>query len=175
MKKLLSIVLTLGSLTLASAQLTPIEVVPEPAGKAFEFLTTPSTNWYGVPYGIYGLKNADFGFGVAGVYRINDTVGAMLRLEEFGGSLTMPSASLQLSLPVKLMNRFQSTAFTFAGSAFPLGRQNDPTIAGILGAGWAVQVSSGDKWYLPKDVVVAVEKRTNISGIQLMGGFVWKF
>lgn len=152
------------------------EVIPAPVNQVVNFLTTPSTNWYGATYGIYNTETGDVGVGVAAFYKVNDFVGAFLGLDELGGQLYMPSGNFQLQLPVKLFNRFDLIPFARTGIAIPLGRGNsDPNVAGILGAGWAVRLPEHQAWYLPNDIIVDIEKWTNVKGLQVRGGLVFKF
>jgi hypothetical protein len=179
MKKILSILLILSSLVpLASAQTAtnlPPELLPAPVTTAVTFLTTPSTNWYGATYGIYSLDTDDYGVGVAAFYKVNDFVGAFLAMDELGGQLYMPSGNFQLSLPVKLLGQLDAVPFVRTGIATPLGDSDDPTVAGIFGAGWAVRLPDSAKWYVPKDLVFDIEKWTNRQGLQVRAGAIWRF
>lgn len=152
------------------------DLMPQPVTKVIEFLTTPSTNWFGAAYGIINTKNHDVGFGVAAFYKVNDYVGAFLRLDELGGTLYMPSGNFQLQLPLSVMGKFEVIPFLTTGVAMPLGRSEDGgAVAGIFGSGFAFRLPADTAWYIPKDILFDVEKWTNVQGLQLRGGVAWRF
>ena len=183
MKNIVSILLIAAAVALlptrTPAQVltnTATELVPAPVTQVVNFFTTPSTNWYAATYGIINTETDEVGVGVAAFYKVNDFVGAFLGLDQLGGQLYMPSGNFQLQLPLKLFNRLDVIPFARTGIAIPVGRGNDdPNVAGILGAGWAVRLPEHSAWYIPNDVIVDVEKWTNVQGLQVRGGLVWKF
>jgi hypothetical protein len=176
-RKQLLIVATIAIAAItAPAQTNQIpDLMPPVVNTVATFLTTPSTNWYAATYGIVNTKNHDTGFGLAAFYKVNDFVGAFLRIDELGGTLTMPSGNFQLQFPVAVMGRFTAVPFAFTGVAFPISKNVDSTVAGIFGAGFAFRLPQATAWYVPKDILIDVEKWTNVEGLQVRAGVAWKF
>lgn len=142
-----------------------------PARTAFDFLTSSSTNWMVVPYGIVNSKFDKFGGGIAVAYKLSEFVAPALRLDYYDGRVWMPSASLQLQAPVRIMNKFELIPFAFSGLATPLsGKGNENgTAVGIFGAGAAIRI--GARW----DIIGDVEKWSGFEGLQYRMGVVFKF
>lgn len=141
-----------------------------PAATAFEFLTTGS-NYIVVPYGAMQLKEDKFGGGLAIGYRLSDYVVPFLRLDEFDGNLTMPSGTIQLQLPVRIMNAVTLTPLVYSGVGTCLAGNaaNNGQISGVFGAGAAVRLGTHF------DLIGAYEKRTGIaSGNFVLFGVGWK-
>jgi hypothetical protein len=158
----------------ASAQTNQIpDLLPAPVTTAVEFLSTPSTNWSVAAYGIVNTHNHDVGFGIAGFYHITENFGAVLRLDELGGVLTMPSGNFQIQKEFSLAGKFKTTMFAFTGVAIPISDENDPSVAGIVGVGFAVDLPTTGQWYLPNKIGFDVEKWTNVKGTQLRVGAAW--
>lgn len=142
-----------------------------PARQAFDFLTANSTNWMVVPYGIVSSKFDKYGAGIAVAYKLSEFVAPALRLDYYNGRVWMPSASLQLQAPVRIMNKFELIPFAFSGLATPItgkGQENGSAV-GLFGAGAAVRI--GKKW----DIIGDVEKWSGFEGLQYRMGVVFKF
>jgi len=149
------------------------DLLPAPVTTAVEFLSTPNTNWSVAAYGIVNTHNHDVGFGVAGFYHITENFGAVLRVDELGGVLTMPSGNFQIQKEFSIAGKLKTTMFGFTGVAIPISQEDDPSVAGIVGVGFAVNLPTKGQWYLPNKVGFDVEKWTNVKGTQLRVGAAW--
>lgn len=155
----------------------PAPAISGPGWDAIQFLGSGS-NWLVAPYMIYstGSKSAGGGIGVG--YKVSDFVVPTLRLDYLEGGLYMPSASLQLQAPLKLLGKVTLIPFAFAGLATPIsgkGKDNGSAV-GIFGIGGAIRTDfiGSDKWWKPQDVIFDFEKWSGFSGSQYRLGFVWK-
>lgn len=130
------------------------------------------TNWMFAGFGTMSLGgDHKYGAGVAGMYKLNDFVAPMLRIDYYDGKIFMPSASVNLQAPVTLFGKITAIPFGFTGLATPFNRggNNDATIQAIFGAGMAIQVAK------KFDVVFDIEKWSGFKGEQLRFGAIYKF
>lgn len=165
---LLATILSLAAPGLLAQTATNNPIVDSPI---FQFLSQSSTNWFVAPYGIATTTGNKYGAGIAVGYKLSDYVAPVMRLDDIDGTLWMPSASLQLQVPIIIMGKVTVIPFSFAGIATPLagaGNLNGSAV-GIFGAGAAFRLSSRF------DVVGDVEKWSNFPGQQIRFGFLYKF
>lgn len=113
-------------------------IIGGPYASALAFLTTGS-NWMFTTYGIESINDHKVGFGIGAGYRISDNVVTLLRGDYFDHSFWMPSLSIQLQAPIKLMQKVTVIPFTFGGVATPLGAGHEGTVVGLLGIGGAIR------------------------------------
>lgn len=164
-------------------------VLSGPAWDAIQFLGSGS-NWMIAPYGIFSTGSRtsgsdwvagkhSIGAGIGVGYKVSEFVVPTMRLDYLDGELWMPSASLQLQAPIKLLNKVTLIPFVFGGLATPIagkGKDNGTAI-GIYGAGAAVRLDfiskSTSKW-VPIDVIADFEKWGGFDGSQYRFGLVWK-
>ena len=114
-------------------------------GKAI--VNAAPTNFVVAPYATYAPDApTKVGGGVLALWNFNEYVGAGMGLD-YLGQFWMPSASVQLRLPVKPLafmgwTNFTATPFTLAGIATPLGGagSDNRNVASILGAGASADV-----------------------------------
>lgn len=141
-----------------------------PGGKVWDFLTA-SSNIMIAPYGIISTDGKKFGGGIGAGFRVSEFVVPTLRLDYYDGRVWMPSASLQLQLPVTLAGKLTAIPFAFGGLATPLsGKGNDNGSAvGIVGVGLAVRI--GTHW----DIIGDLERWTGFAKDQVRLGVVYKF
>jgi hypothetical protein len=148
-------------------------LVSGPALKAFEFFTASSSNWMVAPYAIYDSGSKSFGGGLGVGYKLSDYVVPTMRLDWVDSQLWMPSADLQLQLPVTFFGKVTAIPFAFAGIATPIsgaGEGNGAAV-GMFGTGLAVRLSSRI------DLIGDVEKWSGagFKDLQYRGGVVFKF
>jgi hypothetical protein len=149
-----------------------VPTLPEHVNTFLQFLSASSTNWYVATYGIYVSDNKSFGGGVAAAYSLSPYVLSVLRVDYLNDSFWMPSGSMQLQLPIKLMGKLNVTPFAFAGIATLLGGNGDQetgSAVGIGGAGLATRFNDH------LGVVYDVEMWSGFSGAQHRFGIYWKF
>lgn len=111
------------------------------------FGSSMATNFAVVPYATYAPDApTKFGGGVLGLWNINNNVGAGMGVD-YLGQLWMPSADVQLKVPIHPLSfvgltNFTATPFVIGGVAIPLAgaKQDNRGVAGIAGAGAAVDV-----------------------------------
>jgi hypothetical protein len=173
--------ITLSLLALASpvvageVQTNTPPVISGPAAGAWSFITTAgASNWIVAPYAIYDDGNKEFGAGVGVGYQISQFVVPTLRMDYLDEQIWMPSASLQLQVPVTIMGKFTATPFAFAGMATPIGGQHDEngSLVGIYGVGLAITLKQ-DRLYLLTDV--EQWNGAHFSGLQYRAGIGIKF
>jgi hypothetical protein len=124
---------------------TNAPLVSGPAADAWSFITTAGvSNWMVAPFGIYSTTSKEWGGGLAVGYKLSEFVVPVLRLDYLAGDIWMPSANLQLQVPVTIMGKFTLIPFTFAGVATTIagGGADNGTAVGMLGIGGAVRLSS---------------------------------
>lgn len=169
-----SIILAASIALVAQAQTetnTPPGVISGPGAEVLSFLGTAS-NLMVVPFGTYSTDNGGkFGGGIALAYKASDFVCPMLRFDYLDKQITMPSAALQLQLPVTIAGKITVIPFAFSGVATPIsGKGNDNgAVSGMFGAGAAVRISSRF------DLVGDIEKWTGFKGQQYRFGVLYKF
>ena len=160
------------------AGLTNAPIVASPVLDAFNFLSTPTSNWMFATYGIF-TKSEGEGLGIGALYKVSDTFGAVLRLDRIGKDTYMPSGNFQVQVPVTLMGKLTVVPFAFTGIATPLNTSgNHDGVIGIFGIGAAVRVPDALKAksrYVPQAVVYDYEKWTSYEGAQHRVGLLWKF
>lgn len=160
-----------------SAQTNP-PVIASPVLDAFNFLSTPTSNWMFAAYGIF-TKGEGEGIGVGALYKVSDTFGAVLRLDRIGKDTFMPSGNFQVQVPVTLMGKITVVPFAFTGIATPLNDSgNHDAVIGIFGIGTAVRVPESIKAksrFIPEAVIYDYEKWTSYQGAQHRFGLLWKF
>lgn len=146
-------------------------LIPEIPGIIIGFLSNTASNWYVAPYGIYSSDTETFGAGIGVGYAITPNVVTVMRMDYLNDEIWMPSGSVQLQAPIRLMNRLQVTPFAFGGIATPLSGRGDDnrTAAGIAGAGMATRFNDHI------GVIYDVEYWSNFSGPQHRFGLFWKF
>jgi len=157
---------------------TNVPVIASPVLDAFNFLSTPSSNWMFATYGIF-TKNEGEGFGIGAAYKVSENFGAVLRLDRIGNDTFMPSGNFQWQVPVTLMGKVTVVPFAFTGIATPINDSgNHDGVIGIFGVGSAIRVPAAIKSasrFIPDDVVYDYEKWTSYAGGQHRFGFLWKF
>lgn len=120
-------------------------IISGPAADAWNFITTEGvTNWMVAPFGIYSTTSKEAGGGLALGYKLSDFVVPILRIDYIGKEFWMPSANLQLQMPVTILGKVTVVPFTFAGVATTIsggGDQNGAAV-GMLGIGGALRLSS---------------------------------
>jgi hypothetical protein len=162
----------------SSAAQTNAPVIASPVLDAFNFLSTPSSNWMFAVYGI-STKDEGEGFGIGALYKVSENFGAVLRLDRIGNDTFMPSGNFQVQVPVTIMGKFTMIPFAFTGVATPLNaRPGHDGVIGIFGIGSAIRVPEVIKSksrFIPDDVVYDYEKWTSYEGGQHRLGFLWKF
>lgn len=148
-----------------------VPTLPEHVSTLLNFLSASSTNWYVAPYAIYVSDTDSFGGGLAAAYSFSPYILSVLRVDYLDGKAWMPSGSLQLQLPIKLMDKVTVTPFAFAGIATPLsGRDEDNgTATGIAGSGLATRFTQH------LGLVYDIEMWSGWSGPQHRFGVYWKF
>lgn len=137
-----------------------------------------ATNWLVAPFLEYSSDAAadKYGGGLAAIVNLNEanTVATMLRVDYVGASWWMPSANLQLQLPIVIASNVTVTPFGFGGVALPLGgsREKDQ-VAGIFGSGLDIKFNKLSRhWSMAFDV----EYWSNMPGVQYrFSPFVWRF
>jgi hypothetical protein len=141
-----------------------------PVVTALEFLSQGS-NWMTAAYGTMNDKATKFGGGVAVGYKVNDFLAPTLRLDYYDGRIFMPSASLQLQVPIKLLGKLTVIPFAISGIATPIAGKgsSDGSAVGIFGAGAAVQLST------KFDLIADAEKWTGFDGYQFRFGALYKW
>lgn len=181
LRSLFAVVLTaflcLHSPLSTSAQ-TNAPVIASPVLDAFNFLSTPSSNWMFATYGIF-TKDEGEGVGIGALYKVSENFGAVLRLDRIGNDTYMPSGNFQIQAPVTIMGKFTMIPFAFTGVATPLNAQpGRDGVVGIFGIGSAIRVPEFIKAksrFIPDDLVYDYEKWTSYEGGQHRVGFLWKF
>jgi len=151
---------------------TSTNIISGPGWTAFQFLTTAGvSNWMLAPYAIYDTGTKQAGAGIGAGYKINDFLVPTLRLDYLNKRVWMPSASMQLQAPVKIMNTLEFVPFAFAGIATPVSGRGDDNgeVTGIFGVGGAIRISQHF------DVIGDYEKWSGFKGSQLRFGFLYKF
>ena len=145
-------------------------VISGPVWTALTWGSGASTNWAFVPYGIWSSSGDKYGAGLAGLFKLNDFVVPMLRLDYYDSRVWMPSASVNLQAPLTLFGKFTAVPFVFTGLATPLsGKGNDNnTAVGIAGAGVAIRLTK----YL--DIAYDLEKWSGFDELQNRVGLVIK-
>lgn len=179
MKKLL-LCLSLAaciSLPVAAQTNTNNPILTGPGADAWTFLTASASNWIVAPYGIASTDGKTFGAGLGVGYKLSEFVVPTLRIDGVdstdGFTVWMPSASLQLQAPVKILNAVTVVPFAFAGIATPIAGQheNNGSVVGIFGVGGAIRL--GKNWDLLGDFEI-----WNGGGFssqqQIRFGFGWK-
>lgn len=146
-------------------------LIPEVPGIILGFLSNTASNWYVAPYGIYSSDTETFGAGIGVGYSLSPYVVTVLRMDYINDNIWMPSGSVQLQAPVRLMNKVTAVPFGFGGLATPIsGRGEDnTTAAGIAGAGIGV------RWTDHLGLIYDIEYWSNFSGPQHRFGIYWKF
>lgn len=176
MKKLIIGITVVLALFTAQAQTnTNSPVIGGPAADAWKFVTTEGiTNWVVAPYVIYDSHSEEFGGGLGVGYMLSQFVVPTLRVDYLHKEVWMPSASLQLQLPVRIMNKVTFTPFAFGGIATCVSGQGSEngTAVGIYGIGGALTLKK-DKWYLLGDA--EQWNGANFQGWQYRFGFAYKF
>jgi hypothetical protein len=159
------------------AQTNP-PVIASPVLDAFNFLSTPSSNWMFATYGIF-TKGEGEGVGIGALYKVSENFGAVLRLDRIGNDTFMPSGNFQVQVPVTLMGKVTVVPFAFTGIATPLNASpGHDGVVGVFGIGTAIRVPDVVKSksrFLPDDVIYDYEKWTSYEGGQHRIGFLWKF
>lgn len=177
MKKLI-LATVLALLTFASSAQTNTNnapVISGPAADAWAFITTAGvTNWMIAPYAIYSTTSKEFGGGLGVGYRLSDFVVPTLRVDYLNKEIWMPSANLQLQVPVTILGKVTVIPFTFAGVATTVsgGGTDNGAAVGMLGVGGAIRLSTHF------DVIGDYELWNGgpfRSDNQIRFGFVWKF
>lgn len=157
---------------------TNAPIIASPVLDAFNFLSTPSSNWMFALYGI-STKNDGGGVGIGALYKVSENFGAVLRLDHFGGDTFMPSGNFQIQVPVTIMGKFTMIPFAFTGIATPLNEDAAVDgVVGVYGIGVAVRLPvelKSKSRFLPDAVLYDYEKWTSYDGGQHRVGFLWKF
>lgn len=144
-------------------------------GPASDFLSfiSASSNLMCAAYGIVSTDGKKYGGGIGLGFRVSDLVVPTLRLDYYDQKVWMPSANLQLQLPLHLggNTNITYTPFTFAGVATPLSGKGDDNgePVGMLGIGAAVRI--GKHWGLIADF----EHWTGFDADQLRFGAYFRF
>lgn len=174
MKKLLLVLSLVTSLSVIAQTnppptLTDTNLVP-PAASTFLSFLAGATNLMVAPYGIVGTEGK-YGGGIALAYKLSDMIVPTIRMDYYDGRVWMPSADMQLQVPLLLGGKVTFIPFGFAGIATPLtGKGSDNfTPVAIIGAGGAVRI--GAKW----DLVGDIEKWSGFKGEQIRFGVLYKF
>ena len=146
-------------------------VISGPGWDAFQFLTSSGSNWMVATYGIYDLGTKEPGAGIAAAYKLNDFFVPTMRVDWLNDRVWMPSASIQLQAPVRIMGKLELVPFVFSGIATPVsGRDEDNwDITGIFGIGAAIRIT--DRW----DIIGDYEKWGGFEGEQIRAGVLYKF
>lgn len=141
-----------------------------PVVTVLDFLSQGS-NWITVAYGTMNDKATKFGGGVAIGYKVSDFVAPTLRLDYYDGRVFMPSASLQLQVPFKLLGKLTVIPFAISGIATPLTGKggSDGSAVGIFGAGVAVEFTQ------KFGAIGDAEKWTGFEGYQFRLGAFYKW
>lgn len=174
MRKLLAAIGLAVCLSASAQQTTDTNVISGPILEAWQFLTTPATNWIIVPYGMIwdkgsGQKNS-YGGGIAAAYLLNAFVAPTIRLDYLDGRFWMPSGEVQLQVPVTILGKFEVIPFGFTGIGTPIsGSDKNGQVTGIFGIGGAVKIT---KHF---DLIADYEKWTGFSGNQYRFGVGYKF
>jgi hypothetical protein len=162
----------------AFSQTNPAPIIQSPVLDAFNFLSTPSSNWMFATYGIF-TKSEGGGVGIGAAYKVSENFGAVLRLDRIGNDTYMPSGNFQIQAPVTLMGKVTVVPFAFTGIATPLNASaGHDGVVGVFGIGSAFRlpdVIKSKSRFLPDDVVYDYEKWTSYEGGQHRIGFLWKF
>jgi hypothetical protein len=113
------------------------------------------TNWYVVPYGLYGsgLSKYKYGGGLGYFYPLNRFAVAGTRLEYLNGDFWMPDISGTLQLPLRIGKYIEVTPLTFTGIGIPItggkvfglqlpghARDNNGSTSTIFGIGLGIHV-----------------------------------
>lgn len=179
MKRIITAAILAISLSLNAQTVTNTPpVIASPVFEAFNFLSTPASNWMFAAYGIQTEKDGN-GVGIGALYKVSENFGAVLRLDRFGGDTFMPSGNFQVQVPVTIMGKVTVTPFAFTGIATPINEDNSRDgVIGIFGIGAAIrtpEVIKSKSRFLPDAVVYDVEKWTSYEGSQHRLGLLWKF
>jgi hypothetical protein len=155
---------------------TNAPVIAGPGWDAFQFLTSGASNWMVAAYGIWDSGSEQAGFGLGAGYRVNDFIVPTMRLDflptaEGGTEIWMPSASIQLQAPVRLMGKLDLVPFGFAGIATCVSGRDEDNGApvGIFGLGGAVRIGRHF------DVIGDYEIWSGFAGSQYRLGVLYKF
>jgi hypothetical protein len=180
MKKTRSVLIAIAcalAVIKSSAQ-TNVPVIASPVIDAFNFLSTPSSNWMLATYGVF-TKSEGGGVGVGALYKVSENFGAVMRLDRIGNDTYLPSGNFQVQVPVTLMGKFTLVPFAFTGMATPINAQpGHDGVIGIFGIGAAIRIPEsikGKSQFIPDDVVYDYERWTSYEGMQHRIGFLWKF
>ncbi len=176
--KLILIAAALILAHVASKAQTNVPVIASPVLDAFNFLSTPSSNWMLAVYGISTEKDGG-GAGIGAAYKVSENFGAVLRLDRIGRDTFMPSGNFQVQVPVTIMGKFTMTPFAFTGIATPLNEDADHDgVVGVYGIGMAIRtpaVVKSKSRFIPDAVIYDIEKWTSYEGSQHRFGLLWKF
>lgn len=183
---ILCVLLVLFSFAPARARAQTAPPVPElPGGGAtpgailsspiFAFLTQGS-NWMIGTYTTFDTTSHSFGGGIGAGYKISEFVVPVMRLDYINGGAWLPSGSLQLQVPVKILGKLEVVPFTFSGVATSLNHGNDGDVVGIFGIGASVHLPASDKWYVPYSVLCDYERWTGggFNNNQIRFGLAWR-
>lgn len=141
-------------------------IIGGPAASWLAFLGSGS-NWMAVPYATYSQGDKSFGGGLGLGYLITPNVVTMMRLDYFASKVYMPSLSIQLQAPVKIMQAATIVPFAFAGAASPIsgaGSDNGTAVA-IVGAGAALRLD-----FLSKNPTAFVNRLDLVADYELWNG-----
>lgn len=175
MKKLLiSIALAAGTLAGYSQTEPPSPAIDSPI---FTFLTQGS-NYIVATYGIYDTTTHKFGGGIGAGYKLSEFVVPTLRLDYVDDRLWMPSGSLQLQVPVRILGKVEVSPFVFTGIGTPIGTSKTGEPVGIFGIGAALKLNRGTKasWAIPDYVIGDFERWTGagLNSNQVRLGVGWR-
>lgn len=146
-------------------------VISGPGWDAFQFLTSSGSNWMVATYGIYDMGTKEVGGGIGAGYRLSEFFIPTMRVDYLADRVWMPSASIQLQAPLRLMGKLDLVPFVFSGIATPIsGRDEDNwDIQGIFGIGAAIRIN--EHW----DIIGDYEKWGGFEGEQIRAGILYKF
>lgn len=179
MKKLLTAILATCVLCItaiaddaSATTATQTNVISGPGVELLRFLTTEgATNWMIASYGIYDAGQKEAGAGMGFGYKVSEYVVPTMRVDWLADKVWMPSASMQLQAPVRLLGKLDLVPFAFAGIATPISGRGDDNgeVTGIFGIGGAMRITR--HW----DVIGDYEKWSGFKGSQYRFGLLYKF
>lgn len=178
---ILSLLMAVGICATGYSQVLNTNVNPPVlSGPFIDFLGSlaTATNWGVATFGIYTPRSSNqnksggvWGVGAVALYNFNEYMGAGAGIDYLDNHVTMPSAQFQLQAPFRVggTNGVTFRPFGFTGIAIPVGGEGDDngTVAGIIGAGMAVDIWKGFKGFW------GIEQRTGQPAPWQIFGLEW--
>lgn len=152
-------------------------VLGGPGQQVIQFLGS-GTNWSVGFDGIYDTGSKKGGGGILAACHLSDYVVAVMGLDclasrepKQNAEIWMPSATIQLQAPFRIMNKLDVTPLAYSGITTSISGRGDKNgeAVGIVGAGASVRA------FKSLSIFAAGEKRSGFDGQMIRGGAVWRF